>query len=122
MRTIRGEEAERMRDEDLVGKDRPFLDLQRPDKDGKTTTYTIKFLQEPKEMKDYRGRKHIYGRVQLVREVGGYKPGKYTFDIVKVVLQQKLLPLQPLIGKTFAMTNLGKPFGKKAYNFDVKQL
>jgi hypothetical protein len=60
--------------------------------------------------------------VQLVREVGGYKPGKYTFDIVKVVLQQKLLPLRPLEGKTFAITNLGKPFGKKAYSFDVRQL
>jgi hypothetical protein len=119
-------ETERIRKrveaEDVVSTLRPYLNLQRPSEDGTRTTYTVKFLQEPHRMRDRLWREHLYVHVQLMHNAGGQGAGKYTLDLIKVKLQQKLLPLSPLEGKTFAITNLGRPFAKKYYDYDVKRV
>jgi hypothetical protein len=102
----------------------PFLDLAKPTSDGKRTYSTIRFLQEPREITASNGWKHIYARVHLLRGVGGHEEGVYTFDLIKVMLQEKVLKHRPLIGKTFEIANIGKVYGHghPYYDYDVKQI
>lgn len=122
-RIIGAEEAAKLRAEeeanDVVSTLRLFLNLVPP-KGKQPTPYTVKFLQEPKEMVATNGWQHIYVHVQLMHDVGAYKAGMYTLDLVKVMLQERVLPFRPLTGKTLTIANLGKRFGRKYFDYDVK--